>query len=281
MDKPKHAPEVWFVGDLDDPWVVAISESLPSGTKRIHGPGDLPDSVFGDAEILVLHRQVLTRHDSDRLRRFRAVSGSATRILLCHGPHVRYEDIGRWSEFVDGAIPEATAVHTLARHVRAALGEPSPLTSRRPSGANPKLGIAVVSANFALRQTLADAVKLLGFRSSLARDFSSGPPPGVAIWDVPWLEPDWSREIARRAERGPLIALLGFADRALVAEAHAQGAVACLELPLDLADLASVLDRVIYESGLLMQPAHVVPPAPALLRKKAGTPSVVDPQRVT
>ena len=276
MDKPKHVLDVWFVGDLEDPRVVAIAESLPSATKRIHGPGDLPESVFGDAKILVSHRQVLTRHDADRLRRFRAVSGSATRILLCHGPHIRYDDIGRWSEFVDGAIPEATAVETLARHVRAALGEPGPLSSRRPSGANPRRGVAVVSANFALRQTLADAVKLLGYRPSPARDFSSATPAGAAIWDVPWLEPDWPREIARRAERGPLIALLGFADRALVAEARTQGAVACLELPLDLADLATVLDQVVYAPSLRVQPAHEIPPAPALLRKNTATRSVAD-----
>ena len=74
MDHPKQRPDVRFVGDFDDPWVVAIAETFPSGSIPIHAPGDLPDTAFGPADIVVIHRQVLTRHDAERLRRYRSTS---------------------------------------------------------------------------------------------------------------------------------------------------------------------------------------------------------------
>ena len=42
-----------------------------------------------------------------------------------------------------------------------------------------------------------------------------------------------------------MIALAGFADRAIVARAREAGAVACLELPCDLDDLVDAVDRAV------------------------------------
>ena len=39
---------VWFVGDLDDPWVASLADALPAGARRIACAGDLPDDWPGD-----------------------------------------------------------------------------------------------------------------------------------------------------------------------------------------------------------------------------------------
>ena len=70
---------------------------------------------------------------------------------------------------------------------------------------------------------------------------------------------------ARAARRGGR-PVLGFASRALVGQARAQGASACLELPYDLLDLGHVLARVTAPLG---EPAHAVPPRPASARRRA------------
>ena len=281
VEKSKPAPDIRFVGDLDDPWVVAIAESLPVGTKCVQSAGDLPESAFSpaDAEVLVLHRQILTRHDAERLRRFRASKTPAPQVLLCHGPHIRYDDLARWSELVDGLIPDATALETLSRHVGAALGEPGPLASRPSPGLNLRCGVAVISANFALRQTLADAVELLGYRATPAREFPDLKRRGTTLWDVPLLEPGWPAEMARWSRSGPLIALLGFADRAIVTQAREQGAAACLELPVDLADLAMTLDRLSLLPAPFGEAAHQAPPPPAFKRHGKNSRSVADTRR--
>ena len=46
-----------------------------------------------------------------------------------------------------------------------------------------------------------------------------------------------------RCKHGPVVALMGFADRKAVALARSKGAFACLELPLNLDDLIDVIDR--------------------------------------
>ena len=93
---------VWFVGDLDDPWVEAIADALPSTTIRHHAGGELPDSLmeFGQPpSTLVIHRAVLTRRDAERLKLIRA--RQSMRVVLCFGPHVRYAAFERWSDLVD------------------------------------------------------------------------------------------------------------------------------------------------------------------------------------
>jgi hypothetical protein len=122
-----------------------------------------------------------------------------------------------------------------------------------------------VSTNYELRSVLAEACEAAGFAAEPVRDWSEASPRGLALWDVPVLEPGWPDQLARRSRLGPVVALIGFPDRALVTEARAQGASACLELPCGLGDLAGVLDRLVPGRG---EPPHDVPPPPAALGRR-------------
>ena len=254
---------VWFVGDLDDPWVAMISEALPAATRRVRCPGDLPEALADPATapaVLVLHRAVLTRIDAERLARLRS-GRTPPRVVLCHGPHVRYADLDRWADLFDATVPEATACETIARR----LSPPGEGADRRPV-AGPRPRVAVISANVALRQMLAETCEGAGYPVCPGRDWHAAPATGPAVWDVPVLEPDWPQSLASRGRADPVVALIGFADRALVTEARARGASACLELPLDLADLVAVLDRLTASRA---EAAHEFPPAPVARRRPA------------
>jgi hypothetical protein len=79
--------------------------------------------------------------------------------------------------------------------------------------------------------------------------------------------------LKQEADTRPVLALMGFADRELVSLARSLGASACLDLPVDPADLAFVLDRMTARerrSGAGLDPAHPVPPAPAGLRRRSS-----------
>jgi hypothetical protein len=260
---------VWFVGDLDDPWIVSLAKALPAGSPRVSCAGDLPDDwpgTFGvttpPPRVVVVHRALLTPVDAERLARLRASVAPTPRVILCVGPYARPADLERWSArgVVDTIIPEATARDTIARHLDTAESHRLP---RCPQGPRPR--IAVVSAHYELRRTLADACEVLGYPAVPACDWSEATPTGPAVWDVPVLEPDWPRALARRSRVGPVVALLGFAGRALVRQARAHGASACLELPYDVHGLAFVLDRV---AAARAEPAHAIPPPPR--RGRAG-----------
>ena len=60
-----------------------------------------------------------------------------------------------------------------------------------------------------------------------------------------------------------MVALIGFADRALVTEAVPGARRPAWNCPLDLADLVAVLDRLTVPRA---EPAHALPPAPAARR---------------
>ncbi len=123
---------------------------------------------------------------------------------------------------------------------------------------------ACTGAGFRARQ----AADLLGAEhASGASALASSHERVVTIWDVPVLEPGWPHQLERRARlTGPVIALLGFADRATVTEAKARGAMACLELPYDIDDLIDAIDRVVQSRSLdswpvpaRIEPPHVLP----------------------
>jgi CheY-like chemotaxis protein len=171
---------------------------------------------------------------------------------------VRYSDLDAWSDLYDAAVPEATARETVARR----LCPPGEGVERRPV-AGPRPRVAVVGTNAALRPMLAEAIVAAGYPVVSVRGWNEAPETGPAVWDIPLLEPDWPQALARRGGVDPVVALIGFADRALVAEARARGASACLELPLDLADLVAALDRL---TAPRVEPAHALPPAPATRR---------------
>jgi hypothetical protein len=268
-DESREAPamnaserSVWFVGDLDDSWVVGIVDALPRGVLRVDCAGDWPDGLLQDLPdpaTLVIHRALLTRQDAERLARLRKDRSASLRVILCVGPHARYVDLSRWSTLVDVILPEATARETIARHVLCGEGR------GEGRGTTPRPPIDIVSSNYELREALADVCLSAGFPVRKAVDWPEVEPGGLAVWDVPVLEADWGRALARRSRIGMGVALIGLADRALVGQARAQGASACLELPCDPADLIDVLDRLCSASRA--DRTHDVPPPPRALRR--------------
>src|SRR4051812_37062456 len=138
-------PAALFVGDLDDPWVAAIADALPRGTIRLSCPGDLPDDwpiAAKSARTLILHRQILTNADAERLDHLLEAQVQRSRIILCVGPHARYQQVERWRPRVGVILPEATASETIARHLDEARAR------FRPPCDRPR--VAVVSTNESL-----------------------------------------------------------------------------------------------------------------------------------
>jgi hypothetical protein len=249
----------WFAGDLADPWVAAIAEALPRDAHWLDCPGDLPEAWPVERPtpaVLVLHRSNLTTTDAHRVARLKGRADPTPRVVLCLGPHARYADLERWSRLVDVVIPEATAREVVARHALGIERQARPANIHRPR-------VAIVSANHELRSTLADAARAGGFAVEALADPALSPAQLTAIWDVPILEPDWPDRLAGLARNGPVVALLGFADRASVALARRHGASACLDLPCDVGDLLAVLDRV---AAMRQDRPHGVPPAPLAVR---------------
>lgn len=264
MDSPE--PEGLFLGDLDDPWVAAIAGALPRGTRVVPCPGDLPEDwpdLAKTARFLVLHRAIPRLADAERLRRFRQASRAddapAPRVILCVGPHARYHHLERWSPWVDRIIPEATAAETIARDL-----VPQP-THTRSAVARP--GLTIVSTNYELRLVLAETCRRAGYSTEPARDWDDAPRTGLALWDVPVLEDHWANRLSEQTGSRAVVALIGFADRALVTRARTAGASACLDLPIDPADLVYVIDRLTAaRPRLLIDSGHAVPPNPVPAR---------------
>jgi hypothetical protein len=249
----------WFAGDLDDPWVVSIAEALPRDSFRIDCPGDLPETWPIDRPTpfaLVVHRSILTPTDAHRVARLKARADRTPRVVLCLGLHARYVEVERWSRLVDAVIPEATARETVLRHALAIDRPPKPgeiLRSR----------VAIVSTNYELRTTLAEAARAGGFTVETVPEPVDAPAGVATAWDVPVLESDWPEHLASLAKFGPVVALLGFADRSSVKLARNHGASACLDLPCDIGDFLAVLDRVAMSR---QDQPHDVPPVPTGLR---------------
>ena len=262
---------VWFVGDLDDPCAARLADGLPAGTARLPWAEDwaatLP-AVWPAGATLVVYRSVLTTQDVDRLARLRKDRSAPPRVILCYGPYGRYAELERCALHADVVLSEASALETIARHLAPNAGRSEPrLTGPRPR-------VAVVSSNHELREALADACEAAGFPVQRGLDRLDPAGGGLAVWDVPVLDPQWPRTLQRRVRQAPVVALIGFADRELAAQARELGASACLELPCDPADLVEVLDRL---SAVRAEPGHDVPPAP-VVRRRAGR-AVVEPGR--
>jgi hypothetical protein len=285
MDESHGA--IWFFGDLHDPWVMSIADTLPApaGVVRFDCTGEPPRQPF-DADrpprLIVVHRQRLDARDADRLKEWRTqgVSENAPSLILCVGPYVRYEELERYSGLVDLVLSEATAVDVLARHAARMLDGRQ---ARVPIGSEcGLLRLVVATASGELCRTIAEACAAAGYRAEQAGDHvvgatnaraRSGNEPGSAgervltIWDVPVLE-EWMERLERHVRQtGPVVALMGFPDRTMVAFAKSKGAVACLELPLNLDDLIDVIDRFARttpkESPAVTtwgEPPHLLPP---------------------
>ena len=103
----------------------------------------------------------------------------------------------------------------------------------------------------------------------------------LTVWDVPVLE-EWEERLERHArEAGPIVALIGFADRSTVAVAKANGAFACLELPLNLDDLIDVIERFAQCGNREPRPAPARAEAPHTLppRPRRGAADLPEPRR--
>lgn len=285
-------PTIRFVGDLGDPWVMEILGSI-SDLSEVHAVmcvGDVPDRLFEPDQpprLLIVHRTRLSQADAARIEQWRSVPrvNALPRVILCFSPYVRYAELERCSRGVDLAISEATAVETLSRHV-------SCLLERRdePPRAAPAadcLPVQVISSNHELRAVLSEICLAEGFKVSSGREFTAqwqGRAAGadraakqmLTLWDIPVLVADWPRLLEERTKLGPVVALLGFADRATVGQARASGAAGCLDLPLDVNDLVHVIERVNrklrsdsstrFEGRI--EPAHAVPPGPVSRAKR-------------
>jgi CheY-like chemotaxis protein len=295
---------ILFVGDLDDPWVMEVLGSIShmSDVHAVMCAGEVPDRFFEPDQpprLLILHRARLSQADAARIDRWRSVSrpGSMPPVILCFSPYVRFAELERCSRGVDLAIPEATAVETLARHV-------SRLLERRDEPPREDLAagclpVQVISSNHESRAVLSELCLAEGFdvMSSLESTAQWQTRPAAAdragiqvltLWDIPVLEPDWPGYLKERTRIGPVIALLGFADRATVGQARASGAAACLDLPVDVNDLVHVIKRVnrnlrsdsSSKTEPRIEPAHALPPPPvsrakrgrAAIRRRAARP---------
>ena len=151
------------------------------------------------------------------------MKADAPRILLCVSPYVRYEELERWSGLADLVISDATAADLLPRHVaRFVCGQSGRLIRAETTA----FRIEVSGGNHDLSQALIDACTAAGYRAGQVDDLegarvtrpkklsSTVGERTLTIWEVPLLEPDWSQRLERRSRAsGPVIALLGFADR--------------------------------------------------------------------
>jgi hypothetical protein len=286
---------VWFLGDLDDPWVGSILKSISSqvAVHAVMCAGDVPERPYDPLqppEVVVLHRSRLSQADVVALARWNPEDRSNTlpKIILCFSPYVRYEELEQCGPFVERAVGEATAAEVLSHHLASLVqhGEPTP---RIP--ASDRAPVRVLSSDHGLRSVVTEACISAGFRVIAQRDpcpRGDSPDglvdrPVLTVYDVPVLEPAWPELLYRQCRLGPVVALLGFADRVTVAQAKAAGSSACLDLPQDLDDLIHVLDRLSLSirpgqpnaPGGRAEAAHLLP-RPPVGRVRRGRAAILD-----
>jgi hypothetical protein len=258
---------IGFVGDLGDPWVALVAESVPTVLKlmRLDCAGDLPDDPFAAQpapSLIIMHRHRLSGIDRANIKRWRERLETELRpvIFLCVSPYVRYDDLERASGLFDLIVPEGIAPDVLPGRIARYLADGA---CRQPRADQARSRIEVSGGNRELCRAVADTCKHAGYRVALVDDLivgdAVGPGAGAAdggdrvltIWEIPVLEPGWPERLEQRVlATGPVIGLLGFADRATVSRAKSKGAAACLDLPYDREDLLSVIDRAAISFAL-------------------------------
>jgi hypothetical protein len=286
MDRETADRTILFAGDLDDPWVGSIVDSISylGSVCSVKVSGPLPARLFGENEspgIVIIHRLRLSQADVCRIEGYqrKGLSKPLPRIILCYSPYVRYAELERCAAVVDLVIPEASALDTLPHHVSRYLDDGLASSRDLPRGL---VQVEVVSTDQELNALVSEACLAAGYGSPAStrlaydngRDQSAENSlrshPVVTLWDVPVLEPGWPELLANRSRLGPLIAVLGFADRSMVGLAMASGAIACLDLPFNVDDMIYLLDRVarsiplgreVSSPGRAEAP-HAVPPPP-------------------
>ena len=119
-----------------------------------------------------MHRTRLSQADAARIDQWRSVPrvNALPRVILCFSPYVRYAELERCSRGVDLAIPEATAVETLSRHVSRLLewqDDPP-----RAAPAADCLPVQVISSDHELRAVLSEICLSEGFKVTSSREFT-------------------------------------------------------------------------------------------------------------
>lgn len=295
---------IWFLGTPADDWSQSIAEALQGCSNvsvRRFDEGVDPDfpALAGPADVplaMILHRPRLALGDADRWARARSSDSPSprTRKILCHGEFVRQAELERWASLVDDLIPEAVAPDLLPARVAALVGPNR--NPAEPSGSSivHHACVRVVGGDGALIDTLVEACRSRGYIVEVGparRESTNTPstlaahsPRPITIWEAALLESNWAGEIERTARTGPVIALIAFPRREMVALAKEQGATACLPLPVRLDDLMFILDRTIAGEGVASitapavpaelrgatrpEPPHSVPPRPARARSR-------------
>jgi hypothetical protein len=285
---------ILFLGDLSDSWVVAIADVLPApaSLQRVDCSGNLPDRPFDSRRpprLIVVHRHHWNASDAKRIKCWRdpRASVSAPVLTLCFSPYLRYEELERVSGLFDLIVPEATATDVLPGRV-ARLFDGKAFSDPRAEG--PSFRIEMSCGTDELGEVLVQRCAEAGYRVEMVEDSSIGEDLRIrvspvsttervlTIWEVPVLEPGWPERLDRRVlATGPVIALMGFADRSTVTLAKAKGACACLELPCDSDDLLDVIERVTRSIPLeewalppRAEPPHHLPPRP---RRRVSAPT--------
>lgn len=250
---------IWFLGDLEDAWACRLLKSTQSVADvwAVSCREGLPDGLLATSpvpQVLVLHRSRLSLADVSKIEGWRTGARSALlpRVLLCYGPFVRHAELERCGRVVDLMLPEATAGDTLPGQLRGLLEE----SIREPAEASDRMRtIDVISTEYSLREVLCEACTAAGHRvAGHMRPELDHSPSGqvvgvngeqpVIIWDVPVLEAGWPESLSKLSRKGPVVALLGFADRATVEIARERGAAVCLDMPLNLVDLYRAIDAL-------------------------------------
>jgi hypothetical protein len=275
---------IYLMGDLSDPWVSSIGDGFPARyqVNRVDCPEDVPDRAFSSGRpplLIVVHRNRLCDDDARRIVSWRGIAAphESPLVVLCVSPYVRYEELERWRGIADIVLSDATARDILpARLSRRSEGRRD--VRARTNG--PPFRVEVAGSIDAVCSMVVEACAGAGYRVRQVSDLLLGELAGgrrsnpssservLTIWDVPVLEPGWPDQLERRVRQtGPVITLLGFADRASVTVARGRGAAACLELPFDFDDLFFLIDRTVENRPIetwpvpaRLEPPHLLPP---------------------
>jgi hypothetical protein len=245
-----------LVGDLDDGLVENIARALEPHAQNVHVERAWPDPwprIVRTARIAALVRGSLGLTEVDQLRALREGDPSPSRVVLIHGPHVRYHLLERARMWVDHLVPEASAVESLLRVANLA---------KAPANPSRKGRLGVACRESALRELILDALRSLTSVPLATRDAESLPPVDLLVWVVPTLEPDWPLRLRRLADRTPVVAVIPFADREAVDLALKAKASACLDLNGGLEAIATVVARLIQDPARDGHLGHALPPPP-------------------
>ena len=248
-ERPSCSSETWATpGSPRSPRLCPGAQ----GIDQVDCPGDLPDNPIRPEPPPSLDRRAPASADRRRPpppARIGASRRQASRfgdgrdppaVFLCVSPFVRYDDLHACSGLVDLVVSEAEAADVLPRRVSRLLGTAA---DRSPGNDVPSLRIEVAGGNAELCDAVAEACTAAGYNARRADDLpredwvlprddralpgddpAAGADRVLTIWEVPVLEPDWSERLARRALlAGPVIALIGFADRTTVTQAKPPG----------------------------------------------------------